>query len=352
MGEQNEYRLYVGSYPPSEGECGIYLLALDKARRSCSIVQANAETANPSYLVSAGDVLYAANEQSECAQVSMFATQGDGPIVLRDTYRTHGAGTCQIALDPRMPYVYGANYESGSIVGCHILSDGLFGSGMDSVQQSGHGPNSERQEGPHVHMVGFAPDAPALISVNLGTDALMSYAVGEHGLEPAACAEVLHVSAGEGPRMVAHHPTLPFTALITELGNHLIMYRRHGASLSSWEQLDSYRLVSDEFGGEALAAHVLFSPDGRYLYASVRGPNQIVVFSVDKSGALVKLSEVSSGGSWPRHMELSPDGTLLAVANERSCEVVVFEVDKANGLLAGEVARCAIANPTCAVWRK
>lgn len=349
---ESEYRLYVGSYPPSEGECGIYLLAVDREHRSCSILQANAETANPSFLVSSGDQLFAANERPEGAEMSSFASEGDGPIRLVDTYRSRGAGTCQVALDPSGARLFGADYESGTIAGCRVLSDGSFGEGAASVQHNGSGPNSERQDGPHVHMVGFAPDSPALIAIDLGTDTLTSYTVGENGLASAIPEDVLRVAAGEGPRMVAHHPTMPITALVTELGNHVIMYRRRGAFLSTWEQLAAYPLVSDGFDGEALAAHVLFSLDGRYLYASVRGPNQIVAFAVDDSGALAQRGTFSSGGSWPRHMDISPDGALLAVANERSDEVVVFEVDASDGSLANELARCAIASPTCTVWRR
>lgn len=350
MDDQPVYQLFVGSYPPDEETCGIYALAVDKDSGSCTIVQGNAETANPSYLLYAEGRLYAANEQPDSAQISSFFVDNDGSIRLVDTLFSEGAGTCQIAFSPDKTLLYGADYDSGSIAECRVHSDGSLEPGVDPVIHSGQGTDPDRQEAPHVHMVGFAPDSPALIAVDLGIDALSAYAVGEDGLSSHEPEDILFVPAGEGPRMVAHHPTLPYTVLITELANHLIVYRRKSGELSSWEPLATYTLVSEGYEGEALSAHVLFSPDGRHLYASVRGPNCVVVFAVDETGALERKGEFSSGGSWPRHMALSSDATLLAVANERSDELVIFGLDKQSGLATDEVARCPIPSPTCAVW--
>lgn len=352
MRKYGDYRLYVGSYTSTDKPEGIYLLALDPGRGSCSAVQANAETENPSYLLLDGQRLFAANERPDCACMSAFAVKEDGSVELVDTYRAEGAGTCQAALDPAEAFLYGANYESGSITGCRVLPDGSLGAGIAPVAHAGASVDPERQENPHVHMVGFAPESSSLIAVDLGIDALVSYAAEDDGALREAPECVLPVFAGEGPRMVAYHPVLPLAALITELGNHVIVYRLGETGLASWEPMAAYPLVASGYAGEALAAHVQFSPDGRYLYATVRGPNEVRVFSVAESGALELCGAFPSGGSWPRHMELSPDGAMLAVANERSDEVVVFGIDRDSGALAHEVARCSVSRPTCVVWQR
>lgn len=352
MQEHSDCRLYVGSYTSADKPEGIYLLALDPGCGLCSAVQANAETENPSYLLLDGRRLFAANERSDCACLSAFAVEEDGSVKLAGTYCAEGAGTCQVTLDPMGAFLYGANYESGSIAGCRVLPDGSLGAGISPIAHEGSSADPERQENPHVHMVGFAPESSSLIAVDLGIDELVTYAVEEDGELRENPERVLPVFAGEGPRMVAYHPALPLAALITELGNHVIVYRFGETGLASWEPLAAYPLAASGYAGEALAAHVQFSPDGRYLYASVRGPNEICVFSVAESGALELRGAFPSSGSWPRHMELSPDGTMLAVANERSDEVVVFGIDRDSGALSSEVARCGVSSPTCVVWQR
>ncbi len=345
------YRLYVGSYTAHPGDAGIYLVDVDPVRRACTVAQTNDETENPSFLLLSNGRLFAANEQGDCARFSSFAIEDGGALRLVDSFRAAGAGTCHIALDPTGARIYGANYESGSIVGCRVRADGAFEPGFRPVAHRGSGVVAERQDGPHVHMVGFAPHASSLLAVDLGIDALVSYAVLPDGSLEEASGFVLPVAAGEGPRMLAHHPVLPLTVLVTELGNRVVLFRREGAGLPSWRFLASHSVKPTGFSdGECLAAHALFSPDGRYLYVSVRGPNEIRVFSVGQREALELRSRHSSGGSWPRHMALSDDGFMLAVANERSDEVVVFAIDRASGALGNKIARCPITRPSCVVW--
>ena len=100
--------------------------------------------------------------------------------------------------------------------------------------------------------------------------------------------------------------------------------------------------------GDALAAHIAFSPDGRQLYASVRGSDQLVVFPVDDQGRVAGRCDVASGGKGPRHFSPSPDGRFLAVANLASDDVRLFERD-ADGMLRA-VACVDVPQPACVIW--
>ena len=68
-----------------------------------------------------------------------------------------------------------ANYETGSLCVLPIQGDGSLGEATDTVQFSGSGPNRERQEGPHAHMVTPSPDGGFILAVDLGTDRLMAF---------------------------------------------------------------------------------------------------------------------------------------------------------------------------------
>ena len=104
----------------------------------------------------------------------------------------------------------------------------------------------------------------------------------------------------------------------------------------------------DAPSGDALAAHIAFSPDGRQLYASVRGSDQLVVFPVDGQGRVAGRCDVASGGKGPRHFSPSPDGRFLAVANLASDDVRLFERD-ADGMLRA-VACVDVPQPACVIW--
>ena len=72
-------------------------------------------------------------------------------------------------------YCLVANYETGNLCVLPIQGDGSLGEATDTVQFSGSGPNPERQEGPHAHMVMPSPDGGFILAVDLGTDRLMAF---------------------------------------------------------------------------------------------------------------------------------------------------------------------------------
>ena len=159
-------------------------------------------------------------------------------------------------------------------------------------------------------------------------------------------AETVHVPAGSGPRMVAYHPRLPMAALVNELACDVLVFRIGEGGLH-WRIVEQLSLPQAP-SGDALAAHIAFSPDGRQLYASVRGSDQLVVFPVDDQGRVAGRCDVASGGKGPRHFSLSPDGRFLAVANLASDDVRLLERD-ADGMLRA-VACVDVPQPACVIW--
>lgn len=164
-------------------------------------------------------------------------------------------------------------------------------------------------------------------------------------LAPTA-AETVRVPAGSGPRMVAYHPRLPMAALVNELACDVLVFRIDEGGLH-WRIVEQLSLPQAP-SGDALAAHIAFSPDGRQLYASVRGSDQLVVFPVDGQGRVAGRCDVASGGKGPRHFSPSPDGRFLAVANLASDDVRLFERD-ADGMLRA-VACVDVPQPACVIW--
>ena len=88
------------------------------------------------------------------------------------------------------------------------------------------------------------------------------------------------------------------------------------------------------------AAEIAASPDGRFVYASVRDfskegdQNGLAVFAVRDAGRLEAVEFVPSGGVSPRGFVVEPSGKRLFVLNELSGTLVVFRIDATSGRLA------------------
>ena len=307
-------RLFVGSYTDGADRGGIRTIVFGEGGGEAHVVRADGCGANPTYLAQRGSLLFAAHELDSCGRMAAYAIEPDGSLTCRGACTApYDAGTCFVLPDPNGRNLFGANYLSGSVACCALLDDGRLAAGVPSRRHEGRGLRDDRQEGPHVHSLSFVPGTRLLVAVDLGLDALVIYQVDACGMLAPTAAETVRVPAGSGPRIVAYHPRLPMAALVNELACDVLVFRIDEGGLHWWivEQLSLPQAPS----GDALAAHIAFSPDGRQLYASVRGSDQLVVFPVDGQGRVAGRCDVASGGKGPRHFSLSPDGRFLAACS-------------------------------------
>lgn len=340
-------RLFVGSYTDGADRGGIRTIAFDESGDEAHVVRADSCGANPTYLAQRGSLLFAAHELDSCGRMAAYAIEPDGSLTCRGACTApYDAGTCFVLPDPNGRNLFGANYLSGSVACCALLDDGRLAAGVPSRRHEGRGLRDDRQEGPHVHSLSFVPGTRLLVAVDLGLDALVIYQVDACGMLAPTAAETVRVPAGSGPRIVAYHPRLPMAALVNELACDVLVFRIDEGGLH-WRIVEQLSLPQAP-SGDALAAHIAFSPDGRQLYASVRGSDQLVVFPVDDQGRVAGRCDVASGGKGPRHFSPSPDGRFLAVANLASDDVRLFERD-ADGMLRA-VACVDVPQPACVIW--
>ena len=75
-------------------------------------------------------------------------------------------------------------------------------------------------------------------------------------------------------------------------------------------------------------------PNGKFVYGSNRGDNNIAVFSIDATTGMVTLVEhTSTQGMTPRNFTIDPSGKFLYAANQNSNTVVPFAIDATTGRL-------------------
>ncbi len=269
--------------------------------------------------------------------------------VSTDAGGTAGGGLSYLGVDRSSETLLVANFEAGLAVSLPIRRNGSLGAPVSVVADTGSGPNP-RQLGPHPHEVVVAPGRRHALVPDFGADRVFVYGFdgttgalspGEGG--PGAYA----TDAGAGPRRIVFHPDGRRAYLLTELTAELQLLDWDGRS-GELTHRQSLAIDSPDFTGTKSGAELAISRDGRFVYASSRGENTLVVHAVDRrTGLLSLLQRIPCGGLKPWSFTVHPSGRWLFVANEVSSTVDVFAVDLRSGLLAATGNSLAIPNPDC-----
>ncbi|MEU0088066.1 lactonase family protein [Streptomyces sp. NPDC006274] len=344
---RNAGRAFVGSYTSAGGR-GIVAAAVDPESGALTETGVSDAVADPSYLAAvttgAGTVLHAVSETPDGAVASFDAT-GAAPRPIGRRVPVGGGHPTHLALS--QGHVLTANYGSGSVSVLPVGTDGTPGPLAGVLPHEGEGPDPERQGGPHVHQVLPDPTGRWILSVDLGTDSVRVCA-----LDTAAGTLVPHretaLRPGTGPRHLAFHPDGRHVYVLAEL-EPVVTVCRWDASAGRLEPVAETAVVPDGTAGPAYPSAPVVAPDGRHLWAAVRGHDGIAVLSLDPTGERATLvTTVPCGGRWPRDLALDPTGRRLYAANERSGDVTWFSIDPTTGLphpsgtLAVPAASCVV----------
>ena len=102
------------------------------------------------------------------------------------------------------------------------------------------------------------------------------------------------------------------------------------------------------FTGANTSADTHVAPNGRFVYASNRGHDSLVVLAVDPgTGRLTVVQHQSTQGSTPRNFALDPSGKLLLVANQKSNTLVSFAINARTGRLTPTGHSAQVPAPVC-----
>ncbi|MFI1496649.1 lactonase family protein [Streptomyces platensis] len=342
----NGRRAYIGSFTTAGG-LGITTAAVDPESGALTPLHSTDAVPNPSYLAPSPDgrYLYAVSETPDGAAAA-FALTPRGPELLAPAVPVDGADPTHLTLvDGRL---ITANYSSGSVSTLPVRADGTLAGPASVLSHQGSGPRTDRQEGPHAHAVLPDPGGRWLLSVDLGTDSVRSYALGSGDGTLTVHAEA-GLRPGSGPRHLAFHPRGDRAYVLNEL-DPTVTVCRWDADRGVLTPLGETRLLPDGATTEGtFPSELVISRDGRFAWAANRGHDSLSVLSLSANGDTATLvTTVSCGGHWPRDLALHPDGRHLYAANERSGDVTWFTVDPATGIpgrggsVAAPAASCVV----------
>jgi 6-phosphogluconolactonase len=117
------------------------------------------------------------------------------------------------------------------------------------------------------------------------------------------------------------------------------------------DELQTISTLPDDFHQPTSGAEVQVHPSGKFVYASNRGHDSIVVFSADaRTGKLTYVQHQPTGGKIPRHFALDPSGQWLLAENQGSDNIVVFSVDSKSGRLMPAGHTIEVGAPVCVLF--
>jgi 6-phosphogluconolactonase len=235
-------------------------------------------------------------------------------------------------------------FDDAALVLFRIGPDGMLEAPCDACVTPGAGAAGGAHAISHQHCVAGDPTGALFLVCDKGTDQIHAFRLDrENG-------RILHlfdnsVEAGCAPRYGLFHPTLPVFYENNERQCRLFVYGYDTATGVLTKRSEAPLLqdpAAYPSGTRLEPSDLLLSPDGKHLYATVRGAEVLSIFDVAADGSLALRANVSCGGRNPRGLCLSPEGKYLYCANVET-GVRCFSVGADGGLtlLPGETeANC------------
>lgn len=328
---------------------GVYICSIENGiiKQESSI-----EVRNPSFVCIDEEKhkIYTVNEMKEYLDefgggVSQIAYDQKGQMTLELSKNTGGSDPCHIIVSPDKKFLAIANFASGALTTFGLDANGSINSEKHVYQHVGNSIHPKRQLGPHAHSSIFSKDGKYLFVPDLGIDKVKAYTYtndADGSVEPCESKD-LSVAPGNGPRFGEFDKQGKNFYLINEIGSRVEHYAYEDGALTYKDGIDT--LPSGFPKEDNICSDLHISPNGKYLYASNRGHDSIVVCQIKDDGALNIKETVSCQGKTPRNFAIDPSGEYLLVGNQDSDTIVTFKI-KENGELE-KVSVFDIGSPVC-----
>ena len=355
---KQEMLVYIGTYTSGKSKSeGIYVhkLNLDSGELKPYLTVKN--VVEPSYLTldKSRKYLYAVNETEtyegkKSGAVSAFAIdQKTGDLAFLNKQPSLGGAPCFVTVSENQKFVLVANYLGGNVAVFPIETGGKLGASIDLQQNSGSGPNKDRQEAAHAHSINLDGKNRFACLCDLGVDKIFIYEFDHKNgkLKPNAAQEFFQTKAGAGPRHFAFHKNGKHAFVINELDSSVtsLSFDENRGTL---KEIQTVAALPADFKDANTCADLHISPNGKFLYGSNRGHDSLVIYKIDeKSGKLEYVEHASTQGKTPRNFVISPDGKFLLAANQNSDSVAVFRIDEQSGKLAPTGNTAQVPSPVC-----
>ena len=343
----DELTMIVGTYTNAGSE-GIYTFKFDQENGTVKPLEV-IKMDNPSYLTLSANqqVMYVVSEKNdETAALAAFKfNKEDGTAELMNQQPTYGEDPCYVATNGKI--VTTANYTGGSMSIFPLRYDGSL-EPVDTIFCGNiGGPDMSRQDAPHVHCTAFSPDGKMLLATDFSADRLLHFDVEADPVKPHLLLDTTPVNADSGPRHIIFSNDGRFVYIISELSEAVTVCSYNDGNIQVIQTIETHPQADRH------AADIHLSPDGKFLYASVRNiEDGLAIFKVDQETGMLEKVGYQPTDKHPRNFNITPNGKYVLVADMNDNKIEIFERDTTTGLLTNTQRDISLSMPVCIVFAK
>lgn len=204
-----------------------------------------------------------------------------------------------------------------------------------SVSPVGEAATQILPTGRNAHCILPDPTNRFVFATNLGADRILQYRFDEAAgklseNEPA----LVKTEAGEGPRHMVFSPDGRFLYVLGELKGDLLQFALDPET-GTLRQLAAVSIFPEGAAPEKIwAADLKITPDGRFLYASERTTSRISELAIAAGTGTPRLLGTEPTETQPRGIAISPNGDYLVATGEKSEQISLYRIDGESGKLS------------------
>ena len=293
----------------------------------------------PSYFRVAKDLLITIAQKDDQAGIATYLKENN-QYEQQDLYFHKGAAPAYIGLDEDNQLIFTANYHLGTLSVFQYNSKGKL-TFITETKHTGHGPRPE-QDTAHPHFFDRTPGGH-LVSCDLGTDTVDFYELQNGALIHLASYQM---EKGFGPRHLSFSPNGKTMYIIGELSSQINVVNLNETDWS-FNNIGTYKTISNSFTDKNGAAAIRLSSDGKFLYASNRGEDTLVVFKVLPTQKLELVQRISTFGSFPRDFNWDNYQDFVVVANQTTNNATLYRRNSDTGTLTALQKDIYVPEATC-----
>ena len=343
--------LYIATQDPAR--MGLAVAEFDPESGDLSPPRWAVDTRDPAHFTLSADHtrLYMCNTGTPGGLSAFAVDKNTAALKLLNYRESKGRGPSYVSVDQSGRYVLDANYGGGYVEIHALAQDGSLGEQTAFVQHEGSSVHPQRQTKPYAHWFRTDPSNQFALAADLGTDKIVIYRFDPHtGKLAANDPPATKVAGGQGPRHLAYHPNGKWVYATAEMGNEVMAFEWNGKN-GTLTQFQAVNTLAPGFTGPSTAAEIAVRADGKFLYASNRGEDSLVVYAIDaSSGELTLRQRTPSRGKVPRYFTLDPTNKWLVVSNQEGENVAVFAVDAKTGELQPKGEPIKVVRPMAVVF--
>jgi 6-phosphogluconolactonase len=194
------------------------------------------------------------------------------------------------------------------------------------------GPTQQVLEGyPNAHAVRVDAANRHVLVPTLGNDRVNVFTF-DAPTGRLALATAVEVRAGAGPRHFDFHPGGRRVYVLGERDAAVYVFD-YDAGAGHLTETQRVSAVPPDFSGNPAAADLHVTPDGRFVYASVRASSTLAGFRIDPaSGSLTPIERMPTEQQ-PRGFSIDSSGRYLLAVGQLSHGLSAYAIDPAAGTL-------------------